>query len=89
MCVDGNGGSSPNYFPNSFDQIKPDESYGNVPPEEETNISGWFDRNATGENDHYSQPGIFYRQVLSDYDHLYRLYILLYVILPPVKLFLC
>jgi catalase len=29
---------------------------------------GWFDRNSEGENDQYSQPGIFYRQVLSDYD---------------------
>ena len=32
MRVDGNGGSNPNYFPNSFDNIKPDEAYKNVPP---------------------------------------------------------
>src|SRR5579872_4570447 len=29
MRVDGNGGGNPNYFPNSFDNIKPDESYKN------------------------------------------------------------
>ena len=27
MRVDGNGGKSPNYFPNSFDDIEADESY--------------------------------------------------------------
>jgi catalase len=69
MRVDGNGGSNPNYFPNSFDNIKPDESYKNVPPPTEgEQILGWFSRNGEGENDHYSQPGNFYRQVLNDYD---------------------
>jgi len=69
MRVDGNGGASPNYFPNSFDNIRPDESYKNVPPPADADISlGWFSRNGEGENDHYSQPGNFYRQVLSDYD---------------------
>jgi catalase len=69
MRVDGNGGSNPNYFPNSFDQIKPDETYKNVPPPSDGDHTlGWFSRNSEGENDHYSQPGNFYRQVLSDYD---------------------
>jgi catalase len=69
MRVDGNGESNPNYFPNSFDNIKPDESYKNVPPPEVgDSVFGWYNRNAEGENDHYSQPGNFYRQVLSDYD---------------------
>jgi catalase len=31
-------------------------------------VLGYYDRNAPGENDHYAQPGIFYRQVLSEYD---------------------
>jgi catalase len=68
MRVDGNGGSAPNYFPNSFDDIKPDESYKQPAWELDTQVADWYDRNAEGENDHYSQPGIFYREVLSDYD---------------------
>ena len=31
-------------------------------------MADWYDRNAPGENDHYTQPGIFYRDVLSDED---------------------
>lgn len=66
MRLDGNGGSSPNYFPNSFDDVVADESYKGVPLELDANTGGWYDRNAEGENDHYSQPGIFYRNVLSE-----------------------
>ena len=68
MHVDGNGGSAPNYFPNSFDDIEPDPSY--IMPAEilDSNIGDWYDRNAEGENDHYTQPGIFFREVLSDDD---------------------
>lgn len=61
MRFDDNGGSNPNYFPNSFDNIKADESYkeraqnlGNV-------VADWYDRNAEGENDHYTQPGDLFR----------------------------
>ena len=68
MRLDGNGGSAPNYFPNSFDDIKPDESYKIHPLELDTNIADHFNRNAEGENDHYTQPGIFYREVLSEQD---------------------
>ncbi len=28
----------------------------------------WYSRNAEGENDHYTQPGIFYREVLGEQD---------------------
>lgn len=66
MRVDGNGGSAPNYFPNSFDSIKADESYRQPAWELDSHVAGWYDRNAEGENDHYSQPGIFYREVLND-----------------------
>jgi len=68
MRVDGNADGSPNYFPNSFDQIKPDEKYKGIPMELDTHLADWYDRNAPGENDHYTQPGIFYRDVLTDYD---------------------
>ncbi len=68
MRVDGNGGSAPNYFPNSFDSIKPDESYKEPALPLDSNIADWYSRNGEGENDHYTQPGLFYRQVLSDQD---------------------
>jgi len=68
MRLDGNHGSNPNYFPNSFDSIEQDESYKGLPLEMDSNVAGWYDRNAAGENDHYSQPGVFYREVLSEYD---------------------
>ena len=68
MRVDENGGSNPNYFPNSFDNIKPDEAYKQTEWQLDSSVAGWFDRNAEGENDHYSQPGIFYREVLSAED---------------------
>jgi catalase len=68
MRVDGNGGSEPNYYPNSFDSIKADEKYQGVPLELDGQPAGWYDRNGPGENDHYTQPGIFYREVLSPED---------------------
>ncbi len=68
MRVDGNGDSNPNYFPNSFDNIHPDEKYKGLPMELDSNVADWYDRNGPGENDHYSQPGIFWREVLSPED---------------------
>ena len=32
----------------------------------ESNIANWFDRNGEGENDHYSQPGMLFREVMND-----------------------
>ncbi len=68
MRVDDNGGSGPNYFPNSFDNIKPDESTTQPAWDLGTGMADWYSRNAEGENDHYTQPGIFYREVLSEQD---------------------
>ncbi|MEO8403413.1 MAG: catalase [Chitinophagaceae bacterium] len=68
MRVDGNGGKKPNYYPNSFDNIKPDQSYKQPAWALDTDVADWYDRNAPGENDHYTQPGIFYREVLSAED---------------------
>ena len=68
MRVDGNGDSDPNYFPNSFDDITIDESYKEPTLQLDSTTAGWYDRNAAGENDHYTQPGIFYRKVLSPQD---------------------
>ncbi|MCX8481534.1 MAG: catalase [Sediminibacterium sp.] len=66
MRVDENGGSNPNYFPNSFDNIKPDPAYKQPSWELDSNIADWYDRNGEGENDHFSQPGDFYRNVLDE-----------------------
>src|SRR5690606_32306230 len=67
MRVDGNHGSAPNYSPNSFDNIERDPAYDKQYAEElVSNMAAVFDRNAPGEDDHYTQPGIFYREVLND-----------------------
>jgi catalase len=68
MRVDDNGSNNPNYFPNSFDNIVADESYRQPTWQLESATADWFNRNAEGENDHYTQPGIFYREVLSPED---------------------
>lgn len=61
MRVDGNGGSHPNYYPNSFGSIVPDNSYKEPAWELESLTADWYDRNAEGENDHYTQPGNLFR----------------------------
>ena len=61
MRVDGNGGSNPNYFPNSFDHIEVDERYKAPSLALDSTVAGWFDRNEKGEDDHYSQPGNLFR----------------------------
>lgn len=61
MRVDGNGGSAPNYFPNSFDSIVADDSYKNPSWDLGTSLADWYDRNAEGENDHFTQPGNLFR----------------------------
>jgi catalase len=57
--------NSPNYFPNSFDGPQIDASYSEIPENIDQNIADYYDRNAPGENDHYSQPGEFWRRVLN------------------------
>lgn len=61
MRVDGNSGKAPNYFPNSFDNITADESYKQPAWDLQASVADWYDRNAEGENDHYTQPGNLYR----------------------------
>jgi len=61
MRIDGNGGSAPNYFPNSFDDIEVDKSYEQPGWPLESLMADHYDRNAEGENDHYTQPGNLYR----------------------------
>lgn len=61
MTVNGNGGSEPNYYPNSFDDIVADESYKEPACQLENSLTDWYDRNAPGEDDHYTQPGNLFR----------------------------
>jgi catalase len=61
MRVDGNGGRRPNYYPNSFDNIVEDQSYKEPAWELESMTADWYDRNAPGEDDHYTQPGNLFR----------------------------
>ena len=66
MRVDGNGGSHPNYFPNSFGNIAPDPAYKEPGMPLDSLHADWYDRNAEGENDHYTQPGNLFRLMTSE-----------------------
>lgn len=66
MRVDGNGEDAPNYFPNSFDAIEADPAYKQPAMDLDSHIADWYDRNSPGDNDHYTQPGILYRKVMTD-----------------------
>ncbi len=57
MNVDGNGGDSPNYFPNSFDNIEADKSYKEPAFKLDSDIADTYDRNEN-DDDYYTQPGI-------------------------------
>lgn len=61
MRVDGNGGSTPNYYPNSFDKFEIDLDYKEPPLELQSKIADWYDRNSEGENDHFTQPGNLFK----------------------------
>jgi catalase len=68
MRADGNGGSSPNYWPNSFDEMTIDPSYKEPPMALASTLADWYDRNAPGEDDHYTQPGNLFRHAMRDDD---------------------
>lgn len=68
MRVDGNGEDSPNYFPNSFDDIYVDESYKEPAEQLDSSIADWYDRNGPNDNDHYTQPGLLFNKAMNDYD---------------------
>lgn len=67
MQTGNNGGSAPNYRPNSFDDIVVDENYTEQPMELESNTADWFDRNKN-DDDHYTQPGLLYKNAMNDKD---------------------
>ena len=66
MQVSANGGAAPNYAPNSFDDVVADPAYREPAQPLDDAMAAWYDRNAPGEDDHYTQPGILYRSVLSE-----------------------
>ncbi len=70
MRFDGNGGSTPNYYPNSFDGMQEDESRKGQPYELESNVVAYFDRNDSASNrnedDHFTQPGILFDTVMNN-----------------------
>ncbi len=65
MALNGNGGSAPNYFPNSFDDIEADKEYKEPPMSLESDVADTWDRNKN-DNDHYSQAGALFRKVMTD-----------------------
>lgn len=65
MAVDGNGGDSPNYFPNSFDNIEADKIYKEPAMKLDSDIADTYNRNEN-DVDHYTQPGNLFRKVMSD-----------------------
>ena len=58
---------APNYFPNSFDDIKPDESYKNFWYDLDSTQVGNFNRNEN-DDDHYTQPGLLYTKAMNQKD---------------------
>ncbi|MFA8436818.1 MAG: catalase [Marinifilaceae bacterium] len=65
MNVDGNGGDSPNYYPNSFGDIEADAAYKVPPMKLDSDVADTWNRNEK-DDDHYSQPGMLFRKVMSD-----------------------
>jgi catalase len=64
MNVDGNSGSAPNYYPNSFDGIVADSSYKEPAMKLDSNIADTYSRNEN-DYDYYTQPGLLFRKVMN------------------------
>lgn len=62
---------APNYFPNSFDGIKEDESYRDFEYDLDSTRVANFNRNEN-DDDHFTQPGLLYTKAMSqeDREHL-------------------
>jgi len=64
MRVDGNSGDSPNYFPNSFDNIEANEDYREAPLPLDADMADTWYRNED-DDDHYSQPAALVNEVMT------------------------
>jgi len=65
MSVDGNGGDSPNYFPNSFDNIEADNSYKEPALHLNSDIADTYNRNEN-DDDYFTQAGELFRKVMTE-----------------------
>jgi catalase len=65
MNAGSNGGSSPNYYPNSFDSIEADRNYKEAAMALESEMADTYDRNKN-DDDHYTQPGVLFRKVMTE-----------------------
>lgn len=65
MNIDGNRGDSPNYFPNSFDNIEADKNYKEPAIKLDSDIADTYNRNEN-DDDHYTQPGNLFRKVMTE-----------------------
>lgn len=61
MATGNNGGPGVNYFPNSFGGPTEDKSVSEYPYPVEPTFVKRYDRNAPGDDDHYTQPGDLFR----------------------------
>jgi len=64
MRSDGNG-NGVNYYPNSFDNIEADPAFKEPAFNLDSDIADTYDRNEN-DADHYTQPGMLYRKVMTD-----------------------
>lgn len=67
MQTTKNGGDEPNYSPNSFDEIVIDQEYKEPSFELDSTTADWYDRNEN-DNDHYTQAGVLYQDVMTELD---------------------
>jgi len=65
MRFDGNGGSSQNHFPNSFDGNYVDDKHKSPSYNLDSNEVAYFDRNLN-DDDHYSQPKGLFEEVMTE-----------------------
>lgn len=64
MVVNDNQGGAPNYYPNSFSGPEPIQRARNLEPPYKVN--GDVNRFDSGDEDNYSQPAIFWNEVLDE-----------------------
>lgn len=65
MAFDGNGGDTPNYFPNSFDDLTLDETKKGQNYHLDSDEVGYFDRNGENDDDHFTQAGDLFHKVMT------------------------
>ena len=58
---------APNYYPNSFDEIKPSTDYNNFEEDLDSTRVANFNRNEN-DDDHFTQPGLLYSKAMNESD---------------------